>query len=188
MPKIYVANTTVQNALLNYRLPEEVNAKSGRMMWSQKLFVEKIPAGGQVALAGGKEFTDDQFKHIFEHQAGHYGARRDGERARGFIGMIWSDKPIKLGRIEDALEQNKAAAEARSDQMLDATAAALLDKQSERAQEAGTPVPQRVELEVAADRSKDVDVAGKGSEAVQSGVTPRNRSTRGGRESGVTHL
>jgi hypothetical protein len=62
--------------------------------------------------------------------------------------------------------------------MLDSTAAALLHSQSLKAQEMDTPVPQRVEIEVAADKSKDVDVGGKGSEAVQEGVPPRNRQGR----------
>lgn len=179
MPKIYVANTTVQNVNLNYRLPTEPNPKTGRMMWSERLYVELIPGGGQGCLAGGKDFTDIEFKHIFDHQAANYGAVRDGENARGFVGLIWSDKPIKVDRIESAVKQNQGAAEERSSKMLDATAAALLAKQSEQAQEANSPIPQRVEVEVAADRSKDVDVAGKGAEAVQAGVQPRNRSTRG---------
>jgi hypothetical protein len=173
--KIYIANTTVQNMEFNYRLPTEVNPKTGRMMWSERLYVEKIPAGGQILLGGGREFSDLEVKHIFDHQGKTYGARRNGELAHGFIGMIWDDKPIKVDRIEDAVKQNRQAAQERSAKMLDATAAASLVKQSEKAQETGAPAPERMELEVAADKSKDVDVGGMGSEAVQTGVTPRNR-------------
>src|SRR6185437_3645766 len=176
MPKIYIANTTLQHMEFNYRLPTEVNPKTGRMMWSERLYVERIPAGGQILLGGGREFSEFDIKHIFDHHGANYGTRRNGDLARGFVGLIWDDKPVKVDRIENALQQNRDAAEERSDKMLDATAAALLRKQSETAQEAGTPVPDRVELEVAAEKSRDVDVGGKGAEAVQMGVEPRKRS------------
>lgn len=178
MPKIYIANTTIQNMEFNYRTPTEPNPRTGRMMWSERLYVERIPAGGQILLGNGREFSDMEVKHIFDHQGANYAVRRNGDSARGFIGMIWDDKPVKLDRIENAIEQNHRAAEERSDKMLDATAQALLDKQSEKAQETGTPVPQRVEIEVAADKSRDRDVGGKGREAVQPGIQPRNRTTR----------
>jgi len=181
MPKIYVANTTMQNVELNYRMPTEPNPKTGRMMWSERLYVEKIPAGGQILLGGGREFTDFDVKHIFDHLGANYAVRRNGELARGFVGMIWDEKPIKVGRIEEAIGQNRDAAEERSDRMLNATAAASLAKQSEKAQEAGIPAPDRVEIEVAADISRDADVGGKGSEAVQAGVTPRSRRNGSGR-------
>jgi hypothetical protein len=177
MPKIFVANTTTQRAELNYRLPTEANPKTGRMMWSERLHVEKIPAGSQIALSGGREFSDFECKHIFEHQA-NYGARRDGEHARGFVGLIFSDKPIVLDRIESAIEQNKVAADERSNKILEATAQSMLNKQVERAQETDTALPQRLELEVAADKSKDIDVGGRGAEATLPGVIPRNRGRR----------
>lgn len=177
--KIYISNTTIQPMEFNYRMPTEPNPKTGRMMWSERLYVEKIPAGGQILLGGGRDFTEFDVKHIFDHQGANYGARRNGESARGFVGMIWDDKPIKVDRIEAAIEQNRGIAEERSDKMLHATAAALLDTQSRRSQEAGIPAPDRVELEVAADISRDTDVGGKGSEAVQAGVEPRKRPARG---------
>lgn len=178
MPKIYVANTTVQRVELNYRLPTEPNPKTGRMMWSERLHVEVIPAGSQLNLLGGREFSDLEFKYIFEHQSTNYGARRDGEHGRGFVGLIFSDKPIVLDRIESALEQNKVAADERSNKILEATAQSMLNKQVERAQETDTALPQRLELEVAADKSKDIDVGGRGAEATQPGVEPRNRGRR----------
>lgn len=181
MPKIYLANTTVQNMEFNYRLPTEPNPKTGRMMWSERLYVEKIPAGGQIVLGGGRDFTDFQVKHVFDHQGANYAVRRNGEGARGFIGVLWDDKPIKVDRIENALKQNSEAAEERSNTMLDATAYALLKAQSEKAQLVGAPIPDRVEVEVAADTSRDADVGGKGSEAVQAGITPRNRGRGNGR-------
>lgn len=177
MPKIYVANTTTQRVELNYRLPTEVNPTSGKMMWSERLRVEVITAGSQIALSGGREFSDMECKYIFEHQA-NYGARRDGENARGFVGLIFSDKPIVLDRIENAIEQNKAAADERSNKILEATAQSMLNKQVEKAQETDTALPQRLELEIAADKSKDIDVGGKGAEATLPGVTPRNRGRR----------
>jgi hypothetical protein len=176
--KIYLANTTVQNMEFNYRMPTEVNPKTGRMMWSERLYVERIPAGGQITLGGGRDFSELDVKHIFDHQGANYGVRRNGDLARGFVGTIWDDKPIKVDRIENAVEQNRHAAEERSDTMLNATAAASLVKQSERAQESGSPAPERVELEMAAYRSKDADVGGKGSEATQAGIQPRNRGER----------
>lgn len=175
MPKIYVANTSRQNFELNYRTPTEANPKTGRMMWSERLYVEKLPAGGHVVLANGKEFTDMEAKYIFEHQATCFGARRDGEHGKGFVGLIFSHQPIKLDNIEEAVQQNIGVAEDRSDKMLGATAASMLKSQSERAQETGAAVPKRVELEVAAETSRDIDVGGKGSEATQEGVEPRNR-------------
>jgi len=174
--KIYIANTKLQDEDFNYRLPTEVNPKTGRMMWSERLYVEKIRAGGQILLGNGREFSDFEVKHIFDHHGANYGTRRNGETVRGFVGLIWDNRPINVDRIENGLQQNREAAEDRSDKMLDATAAALLRKQSETAQEAGTPVPDRVELEVAAEKSRDVDVGGKGAEAVQMGVEPRKRS------------
>lgn len=178
MPKIYLANTTTQNVDFNYRLPTEVNPKTNRMMWDERLRIEKIPPGGQIVLAGGRDFSDFEAKHIIEHQERHYGAKRDGENARGFIGMIFGDKPIKIDRIENAISQNKEAAEDRSDRILGATAQSMLNDQVKRAQETNTALPQRVELEVAAEKSKDIDVGGKGAEAIQEGVTPRNRGVR----------
>jgi hypothetical protein len=178
MPKIYVANSTTQRVELNYRLPTEVNPKTNRMMWSERLYVEKIPAGGQIVLSGGRDFSELEEKHIVEHQGNHYGARRDGENARGFIGLIFSDKPIKIDRIENAISQNKDAAEERSKEILGATAQSMLNDQIRRAQENNTALPQRVELEVAAEKSKDIDVAGRGAEATQEGIEPRNRGSR----------
>jgi hypothetical protein len=174
MSKIFVANPTVNTVELNYRKPTELNPKTGRMMWSERLFVERIVPGGQVALAGGANFTDMERDLIFKHQEEHYGAVWDGRARNKPNGLIWSDKEIKLDRIENALKKNQDAAEERSTEMLDRTAAALLDRQSTLAQEAGLPRPQRAEVEVAADKSRDIDVGGKGSEAIHPGATPRH--------------
>lgn len=175
MLKIYVANATTQTSQFYYRTPTEVNPKNGKMMWSDNLHVEKIPAGGQICLGNGRDFTEIESKYIFEHQAKNFGAVRDGDQAHGFVGLVFSNKPIALDRIKGMIVQNRAAAEDRSSSILGATAQSMLEEHSKLAQASATPVPQRVELEVAADKSKDIDVGGKGAEATQEGVAPRNR-------------
>ena len=180
MPKIYVANTSPRAWRLNYRVPTgEFDAVSKRPLWSQRLYVEDIPAGGQIALGNGKDFSDLEFKHLFEHHQTHYGAFQDGEQPRGFVGLIFGTKEIKRARIESALKQNTEASEELSNKMIDHTTRASLESQTQRAQETNTPAPARVELEIAAEKSRDVDVAGKGAEATQPGVTPRKPETRG---------
>jgi hypothetical protein len=176
--KIYVANATTQRVQFYYRTPTEVNPKTGKMMWSDNLHNEKIVAGSQICLGNGRDFTDVESKLIFEHQARHFGAMRDGDQARGFVGLIFSDKPIAMDRIKGTIVQNKAAAEDRSNRILGATAQSMLDEHTKLAMNSSTPPPQRVELEVAADKSKDIDVGGKGAEATLQGVAPRNRGSR----------
>lgn len=176
MPKIYIANTTVRPMEFNYRTPTEPNPKTGRMMWSERVYVEMIPGGRQIVLGGGRDFTDLEVKHLFDHQVSIYGARRANEELpKGFVGVILDTKPINIDRLQEAIKHNQDASNDRSKEMLNATAAALLAKQSEKAQEMGSPVPDRAEIEVAAETSKDVDVGGHGAEAVQAGVQPRNR-------------
>lgn len=181
MPKIYIANTTVRPMEFNYRTPTEPDPKTGRMMWSERVYVETIPAGRQIVLGGGREFTELEVKHLFDHQASTYGARRGNEELpKGFVGVILDTKPINLERLQEAIKHNQDAADERSESMLSATAAALLTKQSEKAQEMGMPIPDRAEIEVAAEKSKDIDVGGRGAEAVQPGVQPSNRDRRRG--------
>lgn len=179
MPKIYVANTMLGPVELNYRTPTEKSAKTGKMMWSDRLRVERIPAGGQITLGNGADFTDFEAHHIFEHHASHFGAKRGNQYAKGFVGLIFDDKEIDLERIEEAMQQNKDAAEDRSNNILNATAQAMLEKQIDKARAADSALPKRVELEMAAETSKDIDVGGKGAEATLPGVAPRNRGQKG---------
>lgn len=179
MPEIYVANTMMQALELNYRVPLGLDQKTGRRLWSERLRVERIPAGGQIRLANGQKFTDEEAKVLFEHHESHYGARRPEQHRKGFQGLIFSDAQIDVQKIEESIAQNKDAAEQRSNTMLEATAQAMLDKQTERARETDAAVPDRLELEVAAETSKDIDVGGKGAEAVRPGVAPTTRAIRG---------
>jgi len=62
--------------------------------------------------------------------------------------------------------------------MLDTTAAAVLKRQTDNLRAADINPPDRLSLEVAADKSPDIDVRGRGSEALQQGIAPRQRTGR----------
>ena len=176
MAHFYVANTTRQTQVLQYRRPTTKNA-NGKQLWGQ-LFSETIPPGRQMRIPG--EFTDAEAALIFEHQAKHFGAVRDKPgRVKGFVGLIWSNEPIKTDSIDEGVKTNREAAEARSDRMLDVTAAAILDNQSKLAQEQDLPVPAAATVEIVPEAIKGGPVSqAKGTEALQQGVQPRNRETR----------
>lgn len=179
MTKIYVANITKQTQILPYRLPKEINEKTGRIVWGRELS-DAIAPGRQVCLGGGYDFNDFEAKTLFEYHAERYGAVKANQYKRGFAGQLWSTEPIDLDAINDGIKGNDAAASHRAETIQDQTAAAILDGQQKLASETGAPQPKRVEIEVSPEGGKggDAQQGGRGSEAVAEGTTPKNPVTR----------
>jgi hypothetical protein len=183
--EIYVANTTVHDQDLHYRRPLiPPQQEAGRLLkWGAKLYNEAIPAGQQRKLAG--TFSEQEAQMIFDHHHENFGGKKSGQTTDGFQGLIWSTKPVEAGEIEDNVKANSDAAEERAENMQDATAAAILQKQAQTAKEAGAPPPAGVLLEVTVDGkvgepgNKGGNPEGKGSEALSEGSSPTKPTTRG---------
>lgn len=94
MPDLYVANCTKQDHDFIYLMVDNRSRVQRRI----------IPQGGQVKFTGlGTKDVEATLEH---HR--RYGARDLSEvkRERSFVGIVYSDKEIKLSGIEDALAHN----------------------------------------------------------------------------------
>lgn len=96
MADLYIANCTKQDHDFVFQLPE---AKSHHK--------RLIPAGGQIRL---KDIEPTTAESIIEHHA-IYGMRDLAKikHEKGFVGLCYSDREIKLSGIAAAVEHNDEA-------------------------------------------------------------------------------
>lgn len=111
MPKIYVANTSRQNWIFNYRSTKV------------PLFTKDIPSGQQVSIDHlPPEFVDDVIKSLRRLGAIH----RDelSQHSKHYHGLVYStDKPLQIDQFHYGLDEVIDQAESRS--VVEATKAAM---------------------------------------------------------------
>lgn len=96
MTILYLANTTKQHHLFNYRLPE-----------NSQLFQVTIPAGGQVKLPH-EDLSIDQLGYVIK-QHEQYGLidQKNIISMRAYTGLCYSiGKEIDMRRVRHAIEKN----------------------------------------------------------------------------------
>jgi len=164
--KLYVANTTKQEHLFAYYLPE--NARP---------FSHSIRAGAQIEISGPQHEIDSII-----HQHAIYGLVEANKVKKGFGGLCYRiDKPVSLDAIEQGLAQT---AQDKIEQALDSrkvTAAAADMVLSQKAQEMGLQQKAPLEVEVIEESKNPFETSGKFSETIE--VVKDNVAPRRGRRS-----
>jgi hypothetical protein len=121
MSDLYIANTSKQNHLFCYRLPENPSFRT-----------QEIPPGGQVRLPG--DLSTDEVRRIIDHHK-QYGLvdSRELSRADGFVGICYSlGAPVNIDAILGTFERNDGELNDRAQERRDETAAAIASSMSER--------------------------------------------------------
>jgi hypothetical protein len=111
MADLYVANCSKQDHDFTFTLPEKRNHD-----------MVKIRAGDQVRLKG---ISPEGAKAIIEHHE-VYGMRSVArvQKEQGFVGLCYSDEPIKLSGIMGAIEHNMEELKKEGEKLRDVAAIA----------------------------------------------------------------
>ena len=150
MPNLFVANTSTQDHIFHWTLPE-----------SPKIFNMPIAAGGQVQVL--RDVTDDAIRYVVEHHR-RYGmvsieeakkASKDSQK----MALVYSDKPIPLEVFGVVDETNQDIAAEQIQRNKEETAYGLI-KSIETNPDLRESV-KAVELEIIEETPKENDRKGK---------------------------
>lgn len=144
--KMYIANCTKQVASFIYRLPEHHQQRQ-----------QQIEIGGQTQISG--DLTQLEVDAIIEQHT-KYGlvAADDLDRTKPFIGLCYSiDKPVRIGKLEQALVHNDKVLEQRGAQTRKEAALAVAKNVEQQTGEGLTALEMTIEQDKA---GTDGDVVG----------------------------
>ena len=152
MTKLYVANTTKQEFLFTYYLPENVRP-----------FSHTIRAGSQIEINGPQHEVDSII-----NQHAIYGMVEANKVKKGFGGLCYRiDKPVSLDAIEQGLSQNDQDKIDRAAEARQMTAAAADLVISQKAQEMGLQQKAPLEVEVIEESKNPFETSGKFNETIE---------------------
>lgn len=167
MPKLYVANTTKQEFLFTYMLPENIRP-----------FSHTIRAGSQIEINGAEHEVE-----AIINQHALYGLVEANKVKKGFGGLCYrKDKPVSLDAIEQGLEQTAQDQIDKALQSRKMTAAAADMVISQKAQEMGLQQKAPLEVEVIEESKNPFETSGKFNETIEvvkdGGPAPRRGRPR----------
>jgi hypothetical protein len=137
MAKLYVANTSRQNHVYMYRMPE-----------SRHLRQRDIPAGCQVSFV--EDFSPEELDYVVM-QGSTYGMKRHDEvdRAREHIGLIYNvGKPVPLTPMRAAMDENLEVLQKTSQEALQRAAAGVEQSLMTKHEQFGHPKVERLHMSV----------------------------------------
>lgn len=150
--KLYVANTTKQEFLFTYSLPENLRP-----------FSHNIRAGSQVEITGNQDAID-----AIINQHSMYGMVEANKAKKGFGGLVYRiDKPVSLEAIQSGLAQNEQDMIDKALESRKLTAAAADQIISNRAQEMGIRQKSPLEIEVVEEGRGPADNGEKFNETIE---------------------
>lgn len=150
--KLYIANTTKQEHLFAYYLPENMRP-----------FSHSIRAGSQIEIVGQQHDIDSI---INQHSI--YGLVEANKVKKGFGGLCYRiDKPVSIEAIEAGLEQTAQDKIEQALQSRQLTAAAADMVISQKAQEMGLQQKAPLEVEVVEERKNPFDTSGAFNETIE---------------------
>jgi hypothetical protein len=168
MPSLFIANTSKQNQIFNYRLPEHPIPK----------YVD-IRVGTQVKIPG--DLSPEAIKAIIEH-ATPYGLKAVNElpRNRDFVGLCYSiNEPVKLDHLYSTFEQNDVVLNEKAEERREDQAAIIAQEIQNSMHEVGVEVP-RAEVTMV-EETKDTPRVANGYEVTAPGVAPKHGGKPGRR-------
>ena len=165
--KLYVANTTKQEFLFTYFLPENTRP-----------FSHNIRAGSQIEIIG----SDIEVDCIINQHA-IYGMVEANKAKKGFGGLVYRmEKPVSLEAIQAGLAQNEQDMIDRALEARKVTAAAADQIISNRAQEMGIQQKAPLEVEVVEESKNPYEKSGKFNETIEivkdGGPAPRKSRSK----------
>jgi len=150
--KLYIANTTKQEFLFTYMLPE-----------NPRPFSHNIRAGSQIEITGNQDAVDSII-----NQHSMYGLVDASKAKKGFGGLVYRiDKPVSLEAIQQGLAQNEQDMIDKALESRKLTAAAADQIVSARAQEMGIQQKSPLEIEVVEEGKGPSDSGAKFSETIE---------------------
>lgn len=131
--KLYIANTTKQEFLFTYMLPE-----------NPRPFSHNIRAGSQIEISGNQDAVDSII-----NQHAIYGLVDANKAKKGFGGLVYRiDKPVSLEAIQSGMAQHDQDKIDKALESRKLTAAAADQIMTQRAQEMGVRQLSPLEIEV----------------------------------------
>jgi hypothetical protein len=134
--KMFIANCTKQVVSFIYRLPEVSASRQ-----------QQIEIGGQIQISG--DLTKIEVDAIIEQHT-KYGlvAADELDRSKPFIGLCYSiDKPVRVGKVEQAIEHNDKVLEQRGAQTRKESALAVASQVEQNSPGGLTALEMTVEQE-----------------------------------------
>lgn len=168
MAALFVANTSKQNQIFMYRLPEHAIPKYA-----------EIRPGTQVKIPG--DLSPEALRLIVEHTA-PYGIKAVTElpRNRDFVGLCYSvDKPVQFDHLFSTFEQNDTVLNEKAEERREDQAAIIAQEIQNTMREVGVEVP-RAEVTMV-EETKDTPRVANGYEVTSPGVAPRHGGKPGRR-------